>query len=371
MAKKIVIAGFPGTGKSTASEIFGDAVIDLESSNYHWIITDSGNKVLHPEWPDNYVRAICAVANETDGLADYARTLYVCCSTHNEVLTALMIRKQPFVIVCPKTDHNSMLQFLDRYRERNSPPEFINAMRNNWNKYMEDIKSYNIPVIYTMQYIGNILSIRGAYAYLLAKVQDVERYIYNPSFDIDTYIDDFDINHIEEGSTIESVDLVSFCDRMIEAGATEEELWKVAGSVSYKPAKVSEICYAHACPIIIIKNCRPDVIYGMQMELKKSYYEKFIFTDLNNIRCRTDMSVLQCINQNIKAERPNVLVIINDDDSIVSITLAHNDIPHYCVTNTNDKASLSYITNASRSHIRDFDSITDLMQEFISTNSSK
>ena len=53
---RYIVAGFPGTGKSTAAEWFPQEFIDMESSDYHWIhINGTGGKKINPEWPNNYI----------------------------------------------------------------------------------------------------------------------------------------------------------------------------------------------------------------------------------------------------------------------------------------------------------------------------
>lgn len=171
-SKKIVICGFPGVGKSTAAD--NKVMIDLESSDYHWIMTPEG-KVQHPEWPMNYISFISMLVNETDGLKDYEDLKYIFTSTHKEVIKGLMTKKIPFVIVAPK----SKLKYIQRYRERGSSEAFIKSLRDNWGCYMKDISSYGVPVIYTDVYLGDILKLSGAEAYFTAKLEDVEQYMYN------------------------------------------------------------------------------------------------------------------------------------------------------------------------------------------------
>ena len=68
--KILVISAFPGMGKSHfakevertrehLNKMGGDVdVIDLESSDFHWIQNAEGRKSLNPEWPENYFQAI-------------------------------------------------------------------------------------------------------------------------------------------------------------------------------------------------------------------------------------------------------------------------------------------------------------------------
>lgn len=179
--RKIVVCGFPGVGKTTAAD--NKVMIDLESSDYHWIMTPKG-KVQHPEWPMNYVNLISMLVNEVDGLDDYKDLKYIFTSTHKEVIKGLMDRKIPFVIIAPK----NKLRYIRRYQDRGSSEQFIKSIRDNWDTYMKDISSYGAPVIYTDVFIGDILKMSSAEAYLTAKIEDMKKYIYG--FDV---IDEIDV----------------------------------------------------------------------------------------------------------------------------------------------------------------------------------
>ena len=158
--KPMIIAGFPGVGKSMAANLFGTAdtenenfCIDLESSYFHWIVDKDGNKHLHPEWPANYINAIKMLLFETRGLEKYKNLKYVCISTHKDVLNALSDQEIEFCIVAPLSKENT----IDRYKRRGSSEEFIQKLDENWDIFMNDLDSYNMPVIKTDEYLYDIL----------------------------------------------------------------------------------------------------------------------------------------------------------------------------------------------------------------------
>lgn len=154
----MLIAGFPGVGKTTVAKmpihVFGEnACIDLESSDYHWIIDKDGNKHQHPEWPMNYVNAAKILLYETRGLKDYENLKFICISTHKDILQILNDQEIDFCIIAPFSKDEA----LKRYKERRSSPEFIKNMDEHWNEYMDDINSYGMPVIMTDEYLYDIL----------------------------------------------------------------------------------------------------------------------------------------------------------------------------------------------------------------------
>lgn len=158
--KPMIIAGFPGVGKSTAAKLFGttdieneNRCIDLESSDFHWIIDKDGGKHLHPEWPVNYINAMKLLLFETRGLEKYKNLKYVCISTHKDVLSALRDQEIEFCIVAPLSKENA----IERYKKRGSSKEFIQKLDENWDTYMNDLNSYDMPVIKTDEYLYDIL----------------------------------------------------------------------------------------------------------------------------------------------------------------------------------------------------------------------
>lgn len=169
--RKIIICGFPGVGKTTAAD--DKVAIDLESSDFHWIMTKEG-RVQHPAWPANYLSAIMALSNETEDLEEYKDLKYIFTSTHKEVIKGLIEHRQPLIIVAPK----NKIRYIRRYQERGSSEQFIKSMRDNWDSYMKDISSYGVPVIYTDVYLGEILKMSSAEPYLAAKIEDLEKYVY-------------------------------------------------------------------------------------------------------------------------------------------------------------------------------------------------
>lgn len=170
--RKVIIAGFPGIGKSYCGEHL-DSVIDLESSDFHWIIDPNGEKQLHPAWPDNYISAIKLIANETSDIRKYDCVQYVACSTHKTVIERLIQDKIGFVIIAPKTKS----VYIQRYIDIGSSEEFIKSLDENWDSYMNDLKSYIAPVIYTDEFLNTIID-HNSYKYLLNKIECTEKFLY-------------------------------------------------------------------------------------------------------------------------------------------------------------------------------------------------
>jgi hypothetical protein len=115
-AKPMLVAGFPGTGKS--SYCYRDA--DYMPQGF---ATDSdSSKFDKANFPQNYIEHIKEKISE-----GYARIFI---SSHKEVRDALVENGLEFTLVYPKKELKE--EYLKRYKERGSPDGFINLISNNW-----------------------------------------------------------------------------------------------------------------------------------------------------------------------------------------------------------------------------------------------
>ena len=147
---KLIIAGFPGVGKSTAAKNRPEIFVDMESSDYHWVYKD-GTKCVNPEWPNNYITAIIEQADKP--YDSNHRYLYVCTSTHKEVLDEFRARGLYYTAIVPKTKS----LYLQRYRDRGSSQEFIDLLDKKFEEFIEDIeKSSAFGIYYTDVYLQNV-----------------------------------------------------------------------------------------------------------------------------------------------------------------------------------------------------------------------
>ena len=136
-----IISGFPGTGKSTAEKLLPGIVIDLESSDFHWIDPKAENKELHPEWPANYIKAIQALAFETDGLKKYQDLSYVLISGHREVLNRLDELGIDYAVSYPTLEAKE--EYISRYIGRGNTSDFIKKLDANFERFIADLQSHN------------------------------------------------------------------------------------------------------------------------------------------------------------------------------------------------------------------------------------
>lgn len=131
--KTKIIAGFPGTGKSTYHRKHPDTTLDSDSSSFSWIITDEG-KIRNPDFPSNYIEHIRSSldSNKYD---------YIFVRTHKEVRDALTDAGIPFIIAYPPFYEKD--RFLKKYKLRGSPQAFIDLIDKNWNEWIADLDNVN------------------------------------------------------------------------------------------------------------------------------------------------------------------------------------------------------------------------------------
>ena len=154
--KNIIICGFPGVGKSSASQMCRD-VADIESTAFHWP-TDWENinepeKMRHeenPNWVSDYVDHIADMASR----CGYRYCLVSC---HDKVRGEMDIRGIPYIVVAPSKDLKD--EYLARYLKRGDSVNFIDQINAHWDEWLSVIDESGATVIHLKQgqYIADIL----------------------------------------------------------------------------------------------------------------------------------------------------------------------------------------------------------------------
>lgn len=127
----IIISAFPGMGKTlhTTMKTYGLSYSDSDSSKFKWIINDAGEKVVNPDFPNNYVAHIMEAVKTHD---------IVFVSTHQEVREAL---KDVYkIIMYPAKDLKA--EYLEKYRTRFSglhDEKFVSMMDSNWDSFIDSV----------------------------------------------------------------------------------------------------------------------------------------------------------------------------------------------------------------------------------------
>jgi len=113
----ILCASFPGTGKTYICEKTDIKAIEIE----YWKYKDGLQK--------EYLEDIKKYIGKVD---------YIFISTEPEGLKLLHIEGFDILLVYPKNELRN--EYLDRYIERDSPPDFIGVFMKYWNPWINELK---------------------------------------------------------------------------------------------------------------------------------------------------------------------------------------------------------------------------------------
>ena len=132
----IVIAGFPGIGKSYFKENHLELkVVDSDSSSFS----------KDPWFPLNYMNHLKTQLKSAD---------VVLISTHKVVRQALEFHKIEHIIVVPEASAVEREHYLQRYRDRGSSEQFISLINDNWYDWLVDIgKGSNVHTLAPGEYL--------------------------------------------------------------------------------------------------------------------------------------------------------------------------------------------------------------------------
>ena len=140
----VIIAGFPGVGKTWCYNNLKDkyTMLDSDSSNFSWI-WENGKKtdIRNPEFPNNYIAHIISNLGKVD---------VVFVSTHESVRKALADHEIPYVLVYPYDTEDNMIYYFTGYVKRGSDTRFMNNIKDNWNNYIGDLMMDTWPVHYVL-----------------------------------------------------------------------------------------------------------------------------------------------------------------------------------------------------------------------------
>jgi len=124
--KGLVIAGFPGVGKTFAHQNMPLKTVDSDSSRFSK--TENGSK--HPFFPKNYIEHI-------KDMIEVADIVFV--STHKIVREALIADGISFCVVYPEIASRGV--YMKRYAQRGSGQDFIDLVNNNWSNWIGEIEN--------------------------------------------------------------------------------------------------------------------------------------------------------------------------------------------------------------------------------------
>lgn len=131
----VVIAGFPGVGKTYAaehSEEWGFKIVDLETQDFLWEEGEDGKIHKNPNYPKNYYDKLHELLESGQDVD------VILVDTKSEILDQLKKHNIRFVTVYPKTECKE--EYLRRYIRASKPFPFVDTMNENWEAHMEEAK---------------------------------------------------------------------------------------------------------------------------------------------------------------------------------------------------------------------------------------
>lgn len=127
--KTVIIAGFPGVGKTHFYNHHMKDCADSDSSKFSWTIR-KGMRVRNPAFPKNYISHIKSLIGKVK---------YIFVSSHKEVRDALKKSGLKFALVIPNI--NIKDEYVERFRNRGSSDKFIKQISDNWMLWLTQIDS--------------------------------------------------------------------------------------------------------------------------------------------------------------------------------------------------------------------------------------
>lgn len=149
-----IIAAFAGVGKSYVGKKYKN-VLDLESTYYKWLedgvahLTEeerkgNKNRVLNPDWPQNYINEIMKQKNNYDIILIQLSHAKL---KNEQIFEYFNENKIKFYIARPNLTGWKYIE--QRLRERGNTEDFINQVKDNFKIFIEEFSKdkYNQIII--------------------------------------------------------------------------------------------------------------------------------------------------------------------------------------------------------------------------------
>ena len=155
-----VISVFTGLGKTTVGNKYAN-VYDLQSSPYRCDYSNISkddyekmkcisSRIAHPEWPNNYLKAILKAIKEYE---------VVLVPSNLDIRELLSKNNIDFILILPNKDSEIREKLLQRYKLRGNSDELIESAMNNFDNWSRNQEDYNYPIIIldNNQYLEDVL----------------------------------------------------------------------------------------------------------------------------------------------------------------------------------------------------------------------
>lgn len=166
----VVIAGFPGVGKTYAaehSEEWGMKIVEVETSPFLWVNEEDGLLRRNREYPENYYKEVLSYLTNGQSVD------VILVDAHSIIQQVLLKHNVRFVTVYPRDICRE--EYLRRYIRSGKPFPFVDTINENWDSLINDgkeraKKGQNISFLGSDSYLDEdfILNVRCNYGALRA-----------------------------------------------------------------------------------------------------------------------------------------------------------------------------------------------------------
>lgn len=132
----VVIAGFPGVGKTYAAEHsaqWGMKIIELDHSQYLWTPGLCGKLQKNTNYPENLCEEVLKYLKAGQSVD------VILVDSHTEIQRALRKYKIPYVLVYPKMECKE--EYLRRYIRSGKPFPFVDTISGSWEELITEGKA--------------------------------------------------------------------------------------------------------------------------------------------------------------------------------------------------------------------------------------
>lgn len=135
LKQAIIISAFAGCGKTYAFEHYQDTytILDSDSSQFSWVKDSKGNStpIRDPNFPANYIKHIKDNLTKAD---------FIFVSSHQAIRRALAMNSLEYYAIFPYNTDANKKDWLDRFTQRGSTPQFCETIMNNWDNFIGDME---------------------------------------------------------------------------------------------------------------------------------------------------------------------------------------------------------------------------------------
>ena len=158
-----IIAAYAGTGKTTLAEMYPELISDFVCMPYKYYLEPNSeyneegkadpNKILHDEWPYNYVRAIkCNLKNNKILLIP------------SDIFVLSLLRRENIKYTLCYPERNAKKVYRKRYLDRKNTVDFIEIFIDGWDNFIDSFGNDQYAdhiVLKSHQFLSDVIDLNS------------------------------------------------------------------------------------------------------------------------------------------------------------------------------------------------------------------